>query len=73
MIMFMSFEKLYRVLLRSKGVLIHKREHLNDETFVVHWVMKARGAVHRHHGGQVAVIIVGTPVTSDKTSITTTN
>ena len=44
-----------------KVVLIHKREHLNDETFVVRRVRQPRGAIDRQHCGQVTVIIVGTP------------
>lgn len=43
------------------GVLIHKSEHFEEETFVVAGEMKPGGAVHRHNCGQVIVIIVGAP------------
>ena len=54
-------EWLYRVLLRSEGVLIHKREHFHSKTFVVHWIGEPRGAIYRQHCGQVPVVMVGTP------------
>lgn len=40
--------------------MIHKGEHLEDEAFVVAGIQKARGEIHRDHGGLVLIILVGT-------------
>lgn len=64
-----SVDKLNCIFLRRVGVSIHEREHLNDETFVVHRVMKPGRAIDRHHGGQVAVVMVGTPAHQQETII----
>lgn len=50
----------YRVSLRCEAVLLHKHEHFHNETFVVCGVMISRAAVHRHHCGQVSVIMIRT-------------
>lgn len=60
-----AFE-LYRVSLNIHAVLLYKRKHLKDETFVMVWVFKTRGGIHWHQFGLVMVVIVGTPGAKDK-------
>lgn len=51
----------YRFLLGDQRDRINKGEHLDDEPLVVGGVWEPRGAIHRDQGGEVPVIVVGTP------------
>lgn len=51
----------YRFPLNVHAVFIHKCKHFEAESFVMVQELKARGAVHWHHFGQVMVVVVRTP------------